>query len=130
MATVVPTDPTSGTGTASGDGSVKIFQWTLTSANADGYPIRIPEWADVTWTVTATWGTATAFKIQGSADGTTFVTTGLSNAAGGAEVSIAADKVFTTIERPLFMRPIITSAGSGATLVVTAVCRRTSGMRA
>lgn len=128
MATVVPTDPTSGTGTASGDGTVKVFQWAITSDNADGYPIRIPEWADVTWTATGTWGGAT-LKVQGSADGSTFVTTGLNSAAGGAEATAAADKVFTVIERPLFMRPILTTVGVGATVTVTAVCRRTA-MRA
>ena len=119
MATVNPTQPES----ASGDGSVKVFQWTLTSTNVDGAPMKLPEYVDITWTATGTWGGAT-LKTQGSADGSTFVTTGLSNAAGGSEATASADKIFTTIERPLFVRPILTTAGSGATVVVTAVCRR------
>lgn len=128
MATVNPTDPTIGTGTASGDNSVRILQWSLTSTNADGAPIRMPEWADITWTFTGTWGGATA-KVQGSADGSTFVTTGLSNAAGGTEASASADKIFTTIERPLYMRPILTTVGAGATITVTAVIRRAQPLR-
>ena len=119
MATVNPTQPER----ASGDGSVKVFQWTLTSTNADGAPMKLPEYVDITWSATGTWGGAT-LKAQGSADGSTFVATGLSNAAGGSEASANTDKVFTTIERPLFVRPILTTAGAGATVVVTAVCRR------
>lgn len=124
MATVTPTTPES----AIGDGSVKVFQWTLTSANADGSPMRLPEWADITWIATGTWGGAT-LKFQGSADGSTFVATGMSNAAGGSEASVSADRVTTTLERPLFVRPILTTVGVGATIVVTAVARRSSGMR-
>jgi hypothetical protein len=110
------------------DGSVLQFQWTLTTANADGAPFQIPENADVTWVATGTWGGAT-LKVQGSADGTTFVATGLSNAAGGAEATAAADKVFTTIECPRYIRPILTTPGTGATVTVTAVARRASSIR-
>lgn len=125
MATVTPTQPES----ASGDGSVKVFQWALTSSNADGAGMRFPEWADVTWVASGTWGGAT-LKVQGSADGSTYVTTGLNAAAGGSEASASADKVFTCIERPLFVRPILTTVGAGAAITVTAIARRTSGMRA
>lgn len=124
MATVTPTMPDS----ASGDGSIKVYQWALTSANADGSPLPFPEWADITWHFFGTWGGATA-KVQGSADGSTFYATGLSNAAGGAEGTASADKIFTTIERPMYVRPILTTVGAGATITVTAVCRRTSSMR-
>lgn len=124
MATVTPTLPES----AIGDGSVKVFTWALTSTNVDGAPVRLPEWADLTWTATGTWGGAT-LKVQGSADGSTFVTTGLSNAAGGTEASASADKVFTTIERPLYVRPILTTAGSGATVTVQLMARRAQPLR-
>lgn len=124
MATVTPTLPES----AIGDGSVKVFNWALTTANNDGAPVRLPEWADLTWLASGTWGGAT-LKFQGSADGTNFVTTGLSNAAGGTEASVSADKVVTTIERPLFVRPILTTAGSGATVTVQLCARRANPMR-
>lgn len=125
MATVNPTFPSS----ASGDGSVIIVQWALTTANSDGAPFRFPEWADITWHFFGTWGGATA-KVQGSADGSTFYATGLSNAAGGSEGTASADKIYTTIERPLYMRPNLTTVGAGATVTVTAVARRTSSLRA
>ena len=125
MATVTPT-PSRDIG--SGDGSVISFTWVLTSANADGTPFDFAEHADVTWTATGTWGGAT-LKVQGSADGSTFVTTGLSNAAGGAEASAASDKHFTTIERPRYLRPILTTVGAGATITVTALARRATPLR-
>lgn len=124
MATVTP----SLVDASIGDGSVKVFSWALTSTNADGSPVRLPEWADLTWIFTGTWGGATA-KAQGSADGSTFVTTGMSNAAGGSEASASANALFTTIERPLYVRPILTTAGSGATITATLVARRANPMR-
>ena len=125
MATVNGT-PSRDVGT--GDGSIMQFTWALTSANADGAGFEFSEHADVTWTVTGTWGGAT-LKVQGSADNTTYVTTGLSNAAGGAEATASADKVFTVIERPRYMRPILTTVGAGATLTVTAIARRANPLR-
>lgn len=125
MATV---NPTVTRGLGDGDGSLIQYQWTLTSADSDGAGIQCPEWADVTWVATGTWGGAT-LKPQGSADGVTYIATGLSNAAGGAETTATANKVFTTIERPLFVRPNLTTVGVGATIVVTALLRRTNPMR-
>ena len=51
------------------------------------------------------------------------------NLSTGAETTATANKVFTTIERPLFVRPNLTTAGTGATVVVTALLRRTNSMR-
>ena len=124
MATVTPTYAR----ISDGDGSVVQLKWTLTSTNADGAPFEFTEHADCTFTATGTWGGAT-LKVQGSADASTFVATGLSNAAGGSEATASGDKVFTTIERPRYMRPILTTAGTGATIVVTATLRRNSSMR-
>jgi hypothetical protein len=111
-----------------GDASVLAFTWTLTTADNTGAGFEFVQWADVTWHFFGTWGGATA-KVQGSADNTTFDATGLNSAAGGAEGSAAADKIYTTIERPRFMRPILTTVGVGATVVVTAICRRAQPMR-
>lgn len=111
-----------------GDNSVIQISWTLTSTDADGAPFELAEWADITWVFRGTWGGATA-KVQGSADGTNFIATGLSTAAGGTEGSASADKIYTTIERPRYIRPILTTAGSGASVVVTALCRRANPLR-
>lgn len=125
MATV---SPTVNRLAGSGDGSVITYSYTITTANADGAPIPMPEWADVTVIARGTWGGAT-LKVQGSDDGTNFVTTGLSNAAGGTEFSASADKVATLIERPPYIRPILTTAGSGATLTVVVSVRRAQPIR-
>lgn len=125
MATVNPTFSTSA---STGDYSIIAFTWAITTANFDGAPIGMAEWADVTWTATGTWGTAT-LKIQGSADKATFPATGLSNAAGGAEATFTTDKNVTIIERPLWVRPILTVVGSGASITVTAQCRRANPLR-
>ena len=124
MATVTPTFAR----VSDGDGSIVQLQWVLLTADADGAPFEFTEWADITFVATGTWGGAT-LKVQGSANGTTFPATGLSNAAGGAEATAAADKVFTTIERPRYMRPILTTTGTGATVTVTAILRRSNPMR-
>lgn len=111
------------------DDSVLHATWTLTSADATGDPVSYPEWADITWVVQGTWGGAT-LKINGGAIASSIVTTtGLSNAAGGAEASASADKVFMTIERPLYVRPALTTVGSGASVIVTALMRRANPMR-
>ena len=114
-----------------GDGSMKSITWTLTSADGTGDAVSFAEHADITWTVFASaWGTAT-MKVEGSPDGTSWGTStpGLSNAAGGAEATITTDKVFTTVERPLFLRPRLTTVGAGATVVVTALLRRAQPLR-
>lgn len=111
-----------------GDASVLAFTWVLTTADHTGAGFEFVQWADCTWTFTGTWGGATA-KVQGSADNATFYATGLNSAAGGAEGSASADKIYTTIERPRFMRPILTTVGVGATVTVTAICRRAQPMR-
>lgn len=112
----------------SGDGSVVEFTWAITTANPDGVGVEMPEHADITWIARGTWGSAT-LKVQGSADATNYITTGLANAAGGAEASATADKVFTTIERPRYVRPILTTVGTNAVITVTALVRRTNPLR-
>lgn len=118
MATVVPVYAA-----VEGNDDVKSFTYTLTTANADGAGIPFVQWADVTVTATGTWGGAT-LKMQGSADGSTYVATGLSNAAGGTEFTATGDKIAALVERPRYIRPILTTAGSGATVTVTVVLRR------
>lgn len=122
MATVNPTVAEEGTG----DGSVKTFTWAMVSASVEGIAFKFTEWADVCFTATGTWGGAT-LAIQGSGDGTTFVP--LHDAAGAAAATATADKAMTIIERPLYMRPYLTTAGAGATITVIATARRATPMR-
>jgi hypothetical protein len=123
MATVIPT-VTNNVG--SGDGSIVQFTYALTSTNTDGAPIALPEWADVCWTFTGTWGGATA-AVEGSNDGATFMA--LANAAGGAAATASANKCMTIIENPLSTRPNLTTAGSGAAITAIATLRRANPLR-
>ena len=109
-----------------GDGRATQHTWSpITSTNLDGDGVDVSDATEVCWVATGTWGTATLI-IQGSADGTNWVTTGLSNlsSASPTEITATADKVFHTYERPRYVRPFLKVAGSGASLTVTAIVRR------
>jgi hypothetical protein len=108
------------------DGSCILYTWALTTANADGASIQAPEWSDRTWQAQGTWGGAT-LTIQGSNDGTNWFT--LYNAATGVPITFTANGGATPIELPLYMRPNLTTAGSGATVTVTMLARRAQPLR-
>jgi hypothetical protein len=118
MATVNPT-------VTNRDDVVEIV-WVLTSTDRDGFSAEWYRWADQTWVATGTWGGAT-LTVEGSADGTTWVP--LSNAAGGTAATATANKAMTVIELPRFVRPNLTTAGSGATVTVTLLARRQTPLR-
>ena len=123
MATVTPTHNKD---VGSGDGSAVTFTWALTTANTDGAPIEWVEWADRTFTATGTWGGAT-LTIEGSGDGTTWVA--LNNAAGGTAATATANKGMAIIEIPRYVRPNLTTPGTGATITVTLTARRANPLR-
>lgn len=115
MATVTPTVTD-----ISGNGKVLMITWALTSVNADGAPAQWAEFADRTVTFTGTWGGATA-ALEGSNDGTTW----LPIADGqGTAITATANKVETAIELTRFVRPNLTTAGSGAAVSATLLMRR------
>lgn len=123
MATVAYTS----TQQSMGDGSILLYTWVLTTANADGAPISAPEWADRTWQAAGTFGGATT-SLQGSNDLSNWFN--MSNAAGGAVVAITAAAGAATIELPLWVRPNLTAVGVGATITVTLLARRATPLRA
>lgn len=109
---------------------VITFSWTLTSANSDGAPIgpAHANYADRCVQVTGTIGTASALTVQGSNDGTNY---GACNDAFGADLNaIAVNAINAIAELPLYMRPILGTPGSGATLVFTIVARKQRSGRA
>ena len=112
---------------STGDGSVVLYTWSLTTANPDGAPISAVEWADRTWQVTGTFGGAT-LQPQGSNDGVNWFP--LSNAAGGAAVSLTVASGVATIELPRYVRPNLTTVGVGAVLTATLCARRAQPLRA
>lgn len=113
------------TNIATQDGSVVQATWTnITNTDADGSPISFCEWADRCVSVTGTFGGAT-LTVQGSNDGTNWFT--LNNAQGTAATFTAAG-LKQIVEVPKLMRPVLTG-GTGSTLAVIAILRRTNTMR-
>jgi hypothetical protein len=122
------TSPVAITQPGSGDGSLLLHVWALTTASPDGAPISAPEWADRTWQATsAAYGGAT-LNLQGSNDGVNWFS--LSNAAGGTVVALSAPGGAATIELPLWVRPNLTTPGTAAVIAVTMLARRANPMRA
>ena len=105
----------------SGDGKVMLFTYDLTTADHTGYDIEWSKWADRSVTVTsAAYGGASA-SIEGSNDGTTYVI--LADPQGGA-ITKNANAVETVLELTRFVRPRLTTVGSGAAVRVSILCRR------
>lgn len=122
MATVTPTV----TKVGDQDDSAVLFSWALTTANTDGSPLEWTQWADRCFQAVGTWGAAT-LTIQGSNDGTNWFT--LSNAAGATAATFTADGGKTIIELPRYVRPNLTTPGSGASITVTMLGRRAQPLR-
>jgi hypothetical protein len=98
------------------------FVWNLSTADVDGSPIgpNHGNFADRTFQVSGTWGGAT-FQWQGSNDGTTWF---MLNDPFGVDLTASANALYAVAEGPLYMRPMLTVPGSGASLVVRLVARK------
>jgi hypothetical protein len=105
-----------------------LVTWTsLLTASADGGKVAKTQHADLCWqAVGANWGGAT-LTLQGSNDGTNWFS--LTNAAGGAAATFTADGGKQTIERPVYVRPNLTTGGTAADVTVTLHMRKTPQMR-
>lgn len=129
MATV---NPTFNNTIGQEDRSLILITWLLTATDFDGLPYQFPEWADVTFVIgrnSDTFGGATC-AIQGSnlnSHTGDFVT--LNDAAGGGAATATAIKSITIIQNPLYIRPILTVVGTANPITVTALVRRSTGMR-
>ena len=109
------------------DGSTILLTWTLTTAVPDGVPLEWGQWADrYVQAVGSPWGAATA-SMEGSNDGVNW--SPLSNAAGGAAATFAANGGKTLIEVPRYMRPNLTAVGVGANVQVILFARRAQPLR-
>jgi hypothetical protein len=112
------------------DGSIILYTWALTTANADGAPIKAPEWSDRTWQATGTFGGATV-TLQGSNDNVNwFPLTNANGASGGTAVTFTAAGGATPVELPLWVRPNLTVVGTAAVISVTMLGRRPQPLRA
>ena len=103
----------------------------LTTADPTGALIAIPDFNDKSFTIGNAAGDAfggATCSLQGSnvlAD--TLVT--LNKAAGGTAATAAVAAVISTIENTLFVAPVLTAVGAGATITVTLLARRANVLR-
>ena len=109
------------------DMSLKQWTWLLTTADADGLPVQIPEWADMTWQAVGFSASGAICSIEGSHDGTNWFT--LHNAAGSAVATLGANGMITIIELPRYMRPNLSTPGTNAEVTVILLARRANPMR-
>lgn len=97
----------------------ELWTWAnLLTANTDGSPVKSAEHMDVTWQLVAANAGTSTIKLQGSNDGTNWFV--LNMAAGGTPASFTASGGCTTLERPVYVRPQITTGGTAADWTVTA----------
>ncbi len=105
------------------DRSVLLPTWALSTANPDGLPLNKPSFMQMTWTAQGAWGGAT-LTLQGSNDGSNWFA--LTKFASSTAAAFTADGIVMTNEAPLFVRPNLTSVGSGAAInVVLCAIRQT-----
>lgn len=103
-----------------------LASWAITTANLDGLKVEFGQWADRCFTASGTWGGAT-LAIQGSNDGTNWMTL---NIASSGTATASADKAMQIVETPRYVRPYLTTAGSGAVITVMMLARRSHPLRA
>lgn len=105
-----------------GSGVSHTFSWTLTSTNTDGKPIRIgSNVVDITFQINGTFGGATV-AIEGTNDTTNWLThEDVENNA--MSYTAAPTALVAPRELGRRIRPNLTTAGSGASIVVTATLR-------
>jgi hypothetical protein len=121
MAIVAPT-----TKDISGDGSVFLISWNLTTADTTGAPIIGISWADRTALFQSlSWGGATA-AIEGSNDGSVYVP--LTDIQGVA-ISKSANDIESIVELTRYVQPRLTIPGTAAAVTVSIVARRATPLR-
>lgn len=120
MATIAPViDQQS----ASSDNAVITATWTGFATSGDvGTPITFSAWSDKTWVVTGTFTGSLAITFQGSNDGVNWAP--LTGRAGGAQTATTAATVFTSADRPVYVRPLATAGTGGASVTVSVACHR------
>lgn len=111
-----------------GDGSVLLWRFAaLTNTTTDtSAPIDFCQWADRSVQVQGTWGAAGGLAIEGSNDGTNYVTL---NHAQGTAATFTADGLKQIVEVPRFARARVTGGDGTTSLNVTFLLRRANPLR-
>lgn len=110
-----------------GDGSVQLFVFTpLTTTNADTAPIEWTQSADRCVQLTGTWGAGGTVVIEGSNNGTTWITL---NSAQGTAASFTADALKQIVEVPRYARARVTAGDGTTSITASFVLRRANTLR-
>lgn len=107
------------TQTAIGQGCYS-HEWDLTTANHTGAILELPGAPDRSVQFAGTWGSAT-IALEGSNDGTNFVT--LTDPAGTDISATEGSPLFAVLANVRYLRPRLTSVGSGAAVTAVLVSR-------
>lgn len=108
------------------DGGGYLYSWTLTTADHTGDVVSHVGGSDKTVQFDDTggaWGSATA-ELQGANTNVAGAFKLLTDPQGNT-LTKTADAIEAVTENPRYIRPILTTAGSGATVFVTLLVRST-----
>lgn len=125
MALVTPTVVSVG----DGYGNTVMVTWVLTTADHTGVAVgpELIQHTDLCWASSAdTWGGAT-MTAQGANTNTDGLFGAMTNASGGSDITAttnATGKPKQQVERPFYMRPKLTTAGTDAVVTVVLCARR------
>lgn len=127
MATV---NPTITRDEGSQDGSLYKITWNLTSTNDVGAAFPYAEWADKTFSVAVTAAGSATATIQGSNNNVEAEFATLHNARSGAALQWTSGPQCESVnQNPNYVRPKLTTPGSGADWTFTLSARRANPMR-
>lgn len=109
----------------SGDGSVALYSYVLTTANGVGSEFQEAPWADRSVQVNGTWGGA-SLVLEGSNDGVTYE---ILRDPSSLPLLFTSNGLKQILEVAMYIRPRLSVAGSGANLNVSIVVHRPTPMR-
>ena len=111
-----------------GDPNVILWTWALTSADTTGYGVKFVQHADLAWQATGDFGSTGVCAAQGSNTDVDADYGAMTNSSGGSAITYsAAGAPKQSVERPLFVRPKMTTAGTNAAVSATLLMRRNPG---
>lgn len=101
--------------------SIRLAVWATLANGDDGTPFEFVDWADRTIHVYGTFGVGGTVVLEGSNDGTNYVTLTDSN---GAAMSFTAAACKQINEAPRFVRPRVTGGDGTTALTFSLTARR------
>lgn len=108
--------------TSSGYNSTAIYTWSGLLNTDDGAPVQMPDFADRTVQIQGATGTGGTVVIEGSVDGTNYVT--LTDPQGNALSFTAVGRIEAIAEAVAYIRPRVTAGDGSTSFVVSMLCRR------